>query len=122
MFLDHFTPFFSPYSTLQSTTSPSRKSMTRLTNVSSKQHRPPKPTAPQAPQAPAPHLYTPAAGSPPAPTLDPGQPQGRQEVMRPVTLTLPLVLFPKFSLNPRQRERQERLEPDKEAASTLTDF
>ncbi|CAB1337142.1 unnamed protein product, partial [Coregonus sp. 'balchen'] len=74
---------------------PSRKNLTRLINTAAAYNNRHSPTATNPPAAPS-------TTAPSAPLVNPGPPKGRQEVLRPVALTLPPVLFPGYSPPARQ--------------------
>ncbi|XP_014055294.1 putative methyltransferase NSUN7 isoform X2 [Salmo salar] len=91
------TSYTSPYSAPNPASSLSRKNQTRLINTAAayNNHHSPTATDPNPPAAP---LTT----APFAPLVHPGPPKGRQEVLRPVSLTLPPVLFPGYPPPARQ--------------------
>ncbi|XP_019901571.3 putative methyltransferase NSUN7 isoform X2 [Esox lucius] len=92
----------SPYSSPNPAYSTSRKSMSRLINAAAaySNRRSPSSTVP----------CHPATRSTKAPSGPPVPPRGRQEVLRPVALTLPPVLFPDFS-QPTSRLQPQRSSP-----------
>ncbi|XP_031653103.1 putative methyltransferase NSUN7 [Oncorhynchus kisutch] len=95
--LSNSTSYTSPYSTPNPASSLSRKNQTCLINTAAAHNNRHSPTATD-PNPPAAPLTT----APFTPLVHPGPPKGRQEVLRPVALTLPPVLFPGYSPPARQ--------------------
>nr|XP_023845536.1 putative methyltransferase NSUN7 [Salvelinus alpinus] len=95
--LSNSSSYTSPYSAPNPASSLSRKNQTRLINTAAAYNNRLSPTATD-PNPPAAPLTT----APFAPLVHPGPPKGRQEVLRPVALTLPPVLFPGYSPPARQ--------------------
>ncbi|XP_036798750.1 putative methyltransferase NSUN7 isoform X1 [Oncorhynchus mykiss] len=95
--LSNSTSYTSPYPAPNPASSLSRKNQTCLINTAASYNNRHSPTATD-PNPPAAPLTT----APFTPLVHPGPPKGRQEVLRPVALTLPPVLFPGYSPPARQ--------------------
>ncbi|KAK6298813.1 hypothetical protein J4Q44_G00303230 [Coregonus suidteri] len=93
--LSNSTSYTSPYSAPNPASIPSRKNLTRLINTAAAYNNRHSPTATNPPAATS-------TTAPSAPLVNPGPPKGRHEVLRPVALTLPPVLFPGYSPPARQ--------------------